>query len=128
MLRIEGAVRAHIKINISIQFDGGADDQDEFPLAQHHAGLVAVADVAEGKRVMEMLSNHVNQTFTQMGVTVVSGDHKPDLKLAHGGSPEDPMGVQCQCGHMRKDHSVDKELHGCIICTCTKFAASTEFS
>lgn len=77
-------MKAFVKININIHFDEVGSN-----LAVHRAGVVEVADAAEGERVIAALESHVNSTFVQMGVKCVpppSGEAwKPDLALAHGG-------------------------------------------
>lgn len=96
-------MKAHVKINIVIQLESedsaaGPDAKKayeaKYPLQAHHAGVVDVADVAEGERVIAALQNHVKSTFTQMGVRPLPpGQHKPDLAAAFGGDPEPGSGV-----------------------------------
>ncbi len=82
-------MKAHVKINIQIHFDGsGPHDQSKFPLSTHLAGVIDVADVDEGGRAMTMLHNHVSSMFRNMSVVPVEGGHKPDLAAAFGGDPE----------------------------------------
>jgi hypothetical protein len=79
-------MKAHVKINVSIQLDGG--EAEKYPLSVQYAGTVEVADRDEAERVVAMLGNHVRTTFAQMSVKPATGDHQPDLALAHGGDPE----------------------------------------
>lgn len=106
-------LKAHVRINVSIHLDDeeevvgngelpaldektiaarfvrdGAHAEIKYPLAVNHVGVISVVDKAEAERVMEMLGNHVNTTFLQMGVKRVEGTHKPKLEAAFGGVPE----------------------------------------
>ncbi len=82
-------MKAHVKIDIQIQFEGsGPHDNSKFPLATHLAGVIEVADVDEGARAMTMLQNHVSSVFRNMSVKSVEGGSKPDLAAAMGGDQE----------------------------------------
>ena len=99
-------LNAHVKVNVVIQLESedsaaGPNAAEaimaRYPLQAHHAGVVEVADVAEGERVIEALGNHIRTTFAQMGVRPLPpGQHKPDLAAAFGGDPEPS---RCTCGH-----------------------------
>lgn len=96
-------MRAHVKINIVIQFESEASAAGpevkqavaaKYPLQAQRAGVIDVIDIAEGERVIAALENHVNATFVQMGVKALPpGSHKPDLAAAFGGDPE-PTGEE----------------------------------
>ena len=91
-------MKAHVKINIVIQFESEASAVGptakeafaaKYPVQAHHAGMIEVADVDEGERVMAALGNHVNSTFVSMGVKPLPpGQHKPDLAAAFGGEEQ----------------------------------------
>jgi hypothetical protein len=107
-------MKAHVKINIVIQLESevsaaGSEARKaigaKYPLQAHHAGVVDVADVAEGERVIAALQNHVVSTFKSMGVQPLTGEfHKPDLAAAFGGDPE--PGHCDACGHGAGYHSL----------------------
>lgn len=86
-------MKAHVKINISIQFedetsaavDPRTAETLKYPLTVQHAGTVSVADRSEGDRVIEMLNNHIRTTFAQMSIVKAEGAHVPDLAAAFGG-------------------------------------------
>ncbi len=87
-------MKAYVKINISIHFEGeGPHDGTKYPLQSHRAGMVEVVDIEEGKRVISALENHVASTFTSMGVKPIPTSPKPDLAAAFGGLPENGNGV-----------------------------------
>lgn len=90
-------MKAHVKVNILIQFEDDTSavvdprraETLKYPLTMQHAGTISVADRSEGDRVIEMLNNHIRTTFAQMSIVKVEGAHVPDLAAAFGGvAPE----------------------------------------
>lgn len=85
-------LKAHVKINVIVHLEGGGSDEEaakaKYPLAAHCAGMVEVANVEEGERLVEMVRNHVASMFRNLNVSIVKGEHKPDLAAAMGGDQE----------------------------------------
>ena len=112
-------MKIHLKVHLSVIVEA-----EPFDLNWAYAGTALVADKAEAERFLDSLAHNVMSAASMMSVIPAVGNHKPDLALAKGGSPEPRVVFQPALENTK--HAAESSLKSITIREFTDTATKKE--